>query len=593
VRIGTRKISSVMLISAITVAFIMMVANHLVLRQIRDEAVRQASRQQESSMLTFWELMNRRGRNFRIEDGKLLVGEYVINGDNELPDKVYSLTGSRATVFQGDTRVATNVLRPDGSRAIGTKLVGPAYQAIYREGTHYRGEAEILGIPYFTAYDPIRNARGEIIGVLFVGVKQSEYLARYDRINVKIRAINGTLAAVFVVFAFLLISERKRSEDAIQKQLNFLQVLYDTAPIPIFSRDAAGRYNGCNKTFQSFVGLSREQVIGRTAHDVWPREFADLIHDRDLELLRQEGTQLYESHVRHADGTRRDVVFTRAALRDQKGLPEGLVGVILDITERKAAELERNKLEAQRHHSRMMESLMAQLSHDLKTPLTPLFALVPMIRRRVTDSQLDRMLEICQECVNQIEGLATKSLDLVRLSSESERPKLVPVALAKVAEYAVAEVAAPLAQRGVSCLNRIDAELQVLGAADQLLLLFKNLLSNAARYAAKNGTVRIEARLADGTVQVSVQDDGIGIDRQHISLIFSEFFKADPARQDLSTQGLGLAICQRIVTNHGERIWAESPGKHGGTTILFTLRPWLQGAAQTSLQNAAQGAGRP
>jgi PAS domain S-box-containing protein len=563
-----------MLLSAVMVAFVMMVANHLVLQRIREEAVRQASRQQESSMLLFWELMNRRGRNFRIEEGRLYVGDYyVLNGNNELPDKVFSITGSRATVFQGDTRIATNVLHPDGSRAIGTKLLGPAYQAVYRDGVRYRGEADILGVPYFTAYDPIRDAAGRIIGVLFVGVKQSEYLAQYDRINLKIRAINGTLAAVFVVFALLLILERKRSADAIQKQLNFLQVLYDTVPIPIFSRDGTGRYSGCNRTFQEFVGLSRERIVGRRVPDVWPGEFADFIMARDRELLQQGGSQVYESRIRHADGTLRHVVFTRATLSDGKGGQDGVVGAILDITERKAAEDQRNKLEAQRHHSRMMESLMAKLSHDLKTPLTPLFALIPLLRRRVDEPELERMLEICQQCVNQIQGLALKSLDLVRLSSQSQRPRALPVALAQCAERAAAQLAPLLSQRGVTCLNLVDPGLRVLGAEDQLELLFHNLLDNAARYAALNGTVLVQAEPGQESVTVSVRDDGAGLDPEHTGLIFDEFFKADAARQDLNRQGLGLAICQRIVANHGGRIWAESPGRGEGTSILFTLPP--------------------
>ena len=580
-RIGTRKISSIMLLSAITVAFVMMVANHLVLQRIREEAVRQASRQQESSMLLFWELMNRRGRNFRIEEGLLYVGDYyVLNGNNELPDKVFSITGSRATVFQGDTRIATNVLHPDGSRAIGTKLLGPAYQAVYRDGVRYRGEADILGVPYFTAYDPIRDAGGRIIGVLFVGVKQSEYLAQYNLINLKIRAINGTLAAVFVVFALLLILERKRSADAIQKQLNFLQVLYDTVPIPIFSRDGTGRYNGCNRTFQDFVGLSRERIVGRRVPDVWPGEFADFIMARDRELLQRGGSQVYESRIRHADGTLRDVVFTRAALSDGKGGQDGVVGAILDITERKAAEDQRNKLEAQRHHSRMMESLMAKLSHDLKTPLTPLFALIPLLRRRVEQPDLERMLGICQQCVNQIQGLALKSLDLVRLS-QSQRPRALPVALAQCAESAAAELAPLLTQRGVTWLNLVDPGLRVLGAEDQLELLFHNLLDNAARYAALNGTVLVQVEPGQESVTVMVRDDGVGLDPEHTGLIFDEFFKADAARQDLNRQGLGLAICQRIVANHGGRIWAESPGRGEGTSILFTLPPCGEEPAAT------------
>ena len=116
-RITNRKISLLLLASAVGIALVMMVANHVMLRQIHEEAVRQANRQQESSMLAFWEQIGRRGRTFRIEDGNLRIGDhYILNDNNEIPDRIFSITGSRATVFLGDTRIATNIIRPDGSR---------------------------------------------------------------------------------------------------------------------------------------------------------------------------------------------------------------------------------------------------------------------------------------------------------------------------------------------------------------------------------------------------------------------------------------------------------------------------------------------
>lgn len=583
-RLSTRKLSLVLLASAVSIALVMTIANHVMLRQIHEEAVRQATRQQESSMLAFWELVGRRGRTFRIEDGKMRLGDYyILNDNNEIPDKIFSITGSRATVFLGDTRIATNIIRPDGSRAIGTKLTGPAYRAIFREGNRYRGEADILGVPYFTAYDPIRDTEGKIIGALFVGVRQSEYLARYDRINLNMRAINGTLAAVFVLLAVLLILDRRRSENLVKKQLRFQQLLLDTIPSPIFSKDAQGRYNLCNKAFQSYVGLRVEELMGRTVFELWPTELAQNYHAMDQEIIKTSGTQVYEAQVKFADRTLRDVIFHKASYRDEDGTPGGLVGVVLDITERKAAQLEASKLEAQMHHSRMVESLMVQLNHDLNTPLTPLFALLPMIRRQVTDPGLERMLEICQHCSNQIKGLAEKSLDLVQLSSS--RPALTPVRLAQAAGLAVGEIEAALATRGVSCQSDIDEELQVLGAAGQLALLFRNLLGNAARYA-KTGIV-LSASRSDGMILVAVQDDGVGLDQAHLSLVFNEFFKADAARHDLNTPGLGLAICKRIVTNHHGRIWAQSPGKGRGTTIFLTLQDAdvTPGCQQESTEN--------
>lgn len=585
-RIPRSKISIVVLSSAVSIALVMMAASHLMLGQIREEAVRQATRQQESSLSAMWEQMARRGRNFRIEDGKLYVGDYyVLNDDNEIPDRIFAITGSRATIFMGNVRVATNIMRSDGTRAIGTRMIGPAYQAIFREGTRYRGEADILGTPYFTAYDPIRDVHGRIIGALFVGVKQSEYLASYDRINLKIRAISIILGMIFVLLAVLLIQVRKRSENAVQQQLAFQQLLLDTIPSPIFSKDAQGRYNLCNKAFQDYVGAPREELLGRTVFEVWPGELAEKYHKMDQAIMERPGMQIYESQVRYADGTMRDVIFHKASFRNEKGTPGGLVGVILDITERKEAEMENSRLAAQMHQSRMVESLMIQLNHDLNTPLTPLFALLPMIKKQVDDPGLQRMLEICQQCANQIKGLAEKSLDLVRISSG--QPQLIPVRLAATAEFALGEVADSLMRRGVACLNEIPAGLCVQGSAEQLTLLFKNLLGNAARYAAPNGEIKLGAALREGMVQVWVQDDGEGLDQQHLSLVFNEFFKADAARHDVNTQGLGLAICKRIIANHDGRIWAESPGKGLGTTIFFTLNP--TGAAPEEAKHEQPG----
>lgn len=214
---------------------------------------------------------------------------------------------------------------------------------------------------------------------------------------------------------------------------------------------------------------------------------------------------------------------------------------------------------------------MAKLSHDLKTPLTPLFALLPLAVRTAEDPKLRRMLEICQSCVRQIDGLAAKSLELVRLSSESLRTTLLPIPLSRPVEAARSELQACFGERGVTAVNLVEPGLAVLGDEGQLLVLFRNLLTNAARYAAAGGTVAIGAAAENGTVTAYVRDDGVGLDPEHTALIFGEFFKVDQARQDLDTQGLGLAICQRIAANHRGRIWAESAGKGRGTTIALTL----------------------
>ena len=182
---------------AITTAFSLM--------QIHRDAVDQARAVQESHLRAFWELLKDKGTTFAVRDGKLHAGEYVVNGYYELPDKVKELFGGAATIFMGERRVSTNVLTPDGARAVGTVLDGPPRDALFRDGKPYRGEAVILGVPYFTAYDPIRNAGGEVIGALFVGVKKGDFYAGYERLKRGSIFIALLVGGVFVLISILLV----------------------------------------------------------------------------------------------------------------------------------------------------------------------------------------------------------------------------------------------------------------------------------------------------------------------------------------------------------------------------------------------------
>ncbi len=193
------------LINAIVVITAIAITTGFTIISIDKEIRRQASVSQESVLRMFWELLKNKGSDFHIANGKLMAGGYVINGNYELPDKIKEVFGGTATIFMGDTRVSTNVLKPDGTRAIDTKLVGPAYDAVIKEGKPYRGETTILDIPYFTAYDPIKSSKGEVIGVLYVGVKQSDYFSAYSQLQVNIAIMTVVIAAIFSLITLLLV----------------------------------------------------------------------------------------------------------------------------------------------------------------------------------------------------------------------------------------------------------------------------------------------------------------------------------------------------------------------------------------------------
>ena len=141
-------------------------------------AERVAVERQETNMRVAWDVLNQYGQAFDMRDGTLYAGDRALNDFFEPVDRVKRLVGGTATLFMGDLRVSTNVLKPDGSRAVGTTLAkGPVHDAVLGRGMPYRGQADILGTPFYTAYDPIKAPDGRVVGVLYVGIPRAGFFA--------------------------------------------------------------------------------------------------------------------------------------------------------------------------------------------------------------------------------------------------------------------------------------------------------------------------------------------------------------------------------------------------------------------------------
>jgi diguanylate cyclase (GGDEF)-like protein/PAS domain S-box-containing protein len=138
----------------------------------------------------------------------------------------------------------------------------------------------------------------------------------------------------------LNITPRKEVEAKLRERESFLSSLLDTIPIPVFSKDRQGRYLRLNKAFQDFLGVPREQFVGKTVFEINPYELAKKYFAMDEELFATEGIQRYEFKARNARQEDREVEFTKAVFHDAEGRQAGLIGAIMDITERKRAETE-------------------------------------------------------------------------------------------------------------------------------------------------------------------------------------------------------------------------------------------------------------
>jgi PAS domain S-box-containing protein len=134
------------------------------------------------------------------------------------------------------------------------------------------------------------------------------------------------------------ITQAKEVEKELRESKFFLNSLLQSIPAPVFYKDTQGRYLGVNRAFETFYGRSHDDIVGKTVFEVAPVEFARVYHQKDLELFEQPGPQVYECQAGNAGGDVRDVVYHEAPIMNAAGVVTGLVGVILDITERVRAE---------------------------------------------------------------------------------------------------------------------------------------------------------------------------------------------------------------------------------------------------------------
>ncbi len=173
----------------------------------KDSAARAAERQ-TVNMGIAWEVLGRYGDKFEVKGDQLTLNGRALNDFDAPVDRIKQLVGGTATIFRGDTRIATNVLKDDGSRAVGTKLAaGPVHDAVLRDGKPYRGQADILGKSYYTAYDPIRDAGGKVVGVLYVGIPEADITAGAS--SLRLTLIGASLLALLVACGALLYVTRR------------------------------------------------------------------------------------------------------------------------------------------------------------------------------------------------------------------------------------------------------------------------------------------------------------------------------------------------------------------------------------------------
>jgi signal transduction histidine kinase/CheY-like chemotaxis protein len=292
-------------------------------------------------------------------------------------------------------------------------------------------------------------------------------------------------------------------------------------------------------------------------------------------IRRGERVVHYETIRRRKDGMLIPVSLTVSPIRNSEGLVIGASKIARDITERKRAENERDRLlRIAQEASQLKDEFLATLSHELRTPLNAILGYIRLMRSGLLgDEKQHQALDTVARNATSLTQIVEDVLDVSRIVSGKVRLNVQLVELPDVVRGAVDTVRPAADAKGIRLEMIVDPQPgPVTGDPERLQQIMWNLLSNAVKFTERGGRVQVRLERVDSHVVVTVSDTGIGIPAEFLPHVFDRFRQADAgisrARGGL---GLGLAIARQLVELQGGRISAVSDGSGKGSTFRVEL----------------------
>ncbi|HSV46399.1 MAG TPA: PAS domain-containing protein [Ramlibacter sp.] len=383
------------------------------------------------------------------------------------------------------------------------------------------------------------------------------------------------------------ITERKKNEQALRDSQQLLQSTMDQLPSVIAYKDREGRFLNVNKALEELLGLPQALLRGKTVYDLMPREAADLLRRRDLQVMASRQAVQHERAMALPGGTRH-YLDTSFPLIDAEGQVYGTGHISHDITSVKQAEAALNAMNEQlREAHRHKDEFLATLAHELRNPLAPILTSVQLIRLRNPDDEAVRRASaiIGRQAVH-LTRLVDDLLDVSRITMGTIQLRLETLDLGEVARGAVEAVRSQLDAAGLTLdLQTSQSPPAVRGDATRLEQCITNLLGNAIKFTPTAGRISLRLAQEGAMAVIEVADSGAGIAPANLERIFEMFVQAHPSGWLGNTGlGIGLALTRKLVTLHGGSVHAASAGPDQGSTFRIEL-PAL-GAARIDLNEA-------
>jgi len=395
------------------------------------------------------------------------------------------------------------------------------------------------------------------------------------------------LAAITILLSRHL-AERRRSEDQLREQKDWLAVTLTSIGDSVIATDAGGAITFINPVAEALTGWTRDEAVGKPIDKVFQiinEQTRQTVENPVTKVLREGVIVGLANHTLLISKNGRETPIDDSGAPIRKTADGSIAGVILvfrDVTDRKAMELEREQLLIRERSARteaedanrLKDEFLATVSHELRTPLTAILGWSAMLNKGPIDDQIVRTgMEVIERNAKTQTRIISDILDVSRIITGKLSIDPEPVDLHLIIQTAVSSIRPAADAKSIELKVSIrDSAGIVSGDPDRLQQIVWNLLSNAVKFTPKGGEVEVTLDRVDSRVEITVTDTGVGINPEFLPHVFDRFRQADASMtRTQGGLGLGLSIVRQLVELHGGIVTVESAGENQGARFTISL----------------------
>jgi len=395
----------------------------------------------------------------------------------------------------------------------------------------------------------------------------------------KIPYIDANGKVVGLIGFALDITDRKHAEESLLESHQIIEGIINSIPVRVFWKDTNLVYLGCNKLFAQDAGFTDpKEIIGKNDLQMGWINQAEQYQRDDRTVIESGRPKLNKEESRTTrDGNLITILTSKIPLLNSAGETIGVLGTYVDISERKYAEVELKKsYEQVTKTNAEKDKFFSIIAHDLRSPFSGFIGLTGLMAdksEKFSKAEFIEHSKSLNKAAKNLYKLLENLLEWSQIQNGSIDFTPKNLDLSKIVSESIDTIYDWAQQKRIKIIREIDNKQKVFADEKMIGTVLRNILSNAVKFTRVDGKVTIKSEYPNnGTVTISVEDNGVGIPEDDVKKLFKIEEKVSTLGTDGETStGLGLLLCKEFIDMHGGKIWAESK-ENVGSKFSFTLK---------------------